>query len=257
MSEFIYIYDDDGVSKLGVASLMLSVRKYLQRDIKVINAEQLIQNGLENAVALIIPGGADLPYCAKLNGKGNQIIHDFVAKGGVYIGICAGAYYACGYVDFVGREYQVQGERELCFFQGVAKGSLPHLASGHLFDESANSKAMISLQFEDLTKSPPLYYHGGPTFIPNRDYLDYQIIARYSDQQPAIITGQFGQGHYFLSGVHFELEKSMYEEMVVNYAKHNITSKEQDISKQIDENYGKEIWQKLSVIIKNGANSLV
>lgn len=71
-----------------------------------------------------MPGGADLPYCAHLNGHGNALIREYVEAGGSYLGLCAGAYYACARVEFeVGTRLEVQGDRELCFFPGIAKGS--------------------------------------------------------------------------------------------------------------------------------------
>ncbi|EFJ50700.1 hypothetical protein VOLCADRAFT_88490 [Volvox carteri f. nagariensis] len=70
-----------------------------------------------------MPGGADLPYCKHLNGHGNRLLRDYVAGGGSYLGICAGAYYACRRVEFeVGGPLEVVGDRELCFFPGAARG---------------------------------------------------------------------------------------------------------------------------------------
>lgn len=31
-----------------------------------------------------MPGDADLPYCQKLNGLGNDIIRDFIRSGNIY-----------------------------------------------------------------------------------------------------------------------------------------------------------------------------
>lgn len=79
-----------------------------------------------------MPGGADLPYCRHLDGEGNRLIRGapfaqparpplatvapyalgaiclpdflsaagYVEAGGSYIGLCAGAYYACSRVEF-------------------------------------------------------------------------------------------------------------------------------------------------------------
>ena len=52
------------------------------------------------ADGFIMPGGADLPYCSKLNGPGNKQIQEFVRAGGSYVGFCAGAYYGSAYVEF-------------------------------------------------------------------------------------------------------------------------------------------------------------
>jgi glutamine amidotransferase-like uncharacterized protein len=48
----------------------------------------------------------------------------FVQAGGSYLGLCAGAYYACAAIEFEpGSALQVTGLRELHFLHGVAKGA--------------------------------------------------------------------------------------------------------------------------------------
>jgi hypothetical protein len=48
----------------------------------------------------------------------------FVNSGGSYLGLCAGAYYACSSVQFEqGSRLQVLGDRELAFFPGIACGA--------------------------------------------------------------------------------------------------------------------------------------
>ena len=44
----------------------------------------------ENAAALVIPGGRDLPYVADLAGRPNARIRKWVEEGGRFLGICAG-----------------------------------------------------------------------------------------------------------------------------------------------------------------------
>ena len=69
--------------------------------IKTISAKEL-KLGLwtEDAALFIMPGGADIPYTRKLNGKGNQIIKNYLANGGKYLGICAGSYYGSSSIEF-------------------------------------------------------------------------------------------------------------------------------------------------------------
>ncbi|UUZ62721.1 BPL-N domain-containing protein [Polaromonas sp. P1-6] len=54
----------------------------------------------DDAVLFVMPGGADLPFCQALNGAPNERIRRFVEEGGAYLGICAGAYYACREIAF-------------------------------------------------------------------------------------------------------------------------------------------------------------
>ena len=53
------------------------------------------------------------------------IFAEYVNGGGSYLGLCAGAYYACARVEFeMGSELEVVGERELAFFPGIGRGSV-------------------------------------------------------------------------------------------------------------------------------------
>lgn len=244
----ILIYMDEGCSELGVKSLLHRVSYYFNAQVETIDAKQILVGGLTSASMLIIPGGRDLPYCAKLNGRGNQFIRDFVANGGIYVGICAGAYYGCSELNFKGKNYTVNGARELAFFDGLAIGSLPHLTAGHYYDETLASKAIVSLYWNDGSVMQ-CYYHGGCQFVSNSGI--HQILARYSDGSAAVICGEFGRGYYLLSGVHFELHEEIYRCCVVEMCQDVVEKwKEQQICCYFDQKYGLQIWQVLQNILK-------
>jgi glutamine amidotransferase PdxT len=59
--------------------------------------------GLEDCLLLIIPGGYTARYVDALGEEGFEQIRKFVAGGGGYIGICAGAYIAARNVEVPGR----------------------------------------------------------------------------------------------------------------------------------------------------------
>ncbi len=97
----IWVYDDEGASELSVKSALATAQTKLSANYTIevctISSKDILDNKLNDETqdlgVLIIPGGADLPYCKKLNGIGNDIIRDFVHRGNLYIGICAGGYY--------------------------------------------------------------------------------------------------------------------------------------------------------------------
>ncbi|MDO4435003.1 MAG: BPL-N domain-containing protein [Cardiobacteriaceae bacterium] len=196
----VWLYDDDGVGQEGLAQLQSALPRYWQDwviELECVNAER-IQSGIV-ADMLVIGGGADLPYCRRLHGKGTEAIKRFVANGGIYLGICAGAYFACQQVDFRGEGYRIYGSRELGFFTGIARGSWKALAGGRLYDLTANSRSELVLpEFPEHR----VVYHGGCAFIGQAE----RVVARYPHHQgmAAIIAGQYGKGAYLLSGVHFE-----------------------------------------------------
>lgn len=201
MKRNIVIYQDAGVGEFGMKCLQKFFR---EDDVWLASAEAIIDGRvLGMADIFVMPGGADLPYCEKLNGEGNDNIRAYVEEGGTYLGICAGAYYACRRVEFhKGRADEICGNRELAFTKAVARGSLPELAP--YYDLTLSSAAIASLSLADGGQVSG-FYHGGPMFVgaPEKD-----ILARYDGikgKPAAILKMQIGDGQVILSGVHLEV----------------------------------------------------
>lgn len=234
------VYDDAGSSALGVASLRLTLPRFTDLAAQTATAADIKAGILDKAAMLVMPGGADLPYCERLNGAGNAAIRQFVAAGGLYLGICAGAYYACTRIDFRGQGGTISGARELAFFPGTAVGSLPDLTGGVLYaEEDTASKALVPLVFADGANGGQYYYHGGPAFIADEDAdaADYTVAARFADGLPALVCGRFGLGRYILSAVHFELDAEAYRRFAAE------TETEAAPATALTDTYGQPIWQ--------------
>ena len=203
MLQNIVIYQDEGVGEFGITCLQ---KFFAEDDIRLCTSSDVIAgSAFENADIFIIPGGADLPYCRKLNGAGNQNIRNYVEKGGTYLGICAGAYYACRDIEFhKGARDEICAERELALMPATAIGSIPELASP--YDMTLKSAAIIPLKRPGLHA----YYHGGPYF---RLHAPAEILADYDlpYEAPAIVKTTYGKGTVILSGVHFETTPAMLE----------------------------------------------
>lgn len=164
-----------------------------------------ILNGILNQRSrlLVMPGGADLYFCEKLNGKGNAAIRDYVEHGGAYLGICAGAYYGCNALSWAaGTEQEITGFRELAFYSGTATGPALPLMQG--LNQSWLGAAELLLDDGSRVTS---CYEAGPVFLETCDDDDTKIIARYATLpgQPAAIIGcRVGCGYAILSGPHVE-----------------------------------------------------
>ena len=240
----VYIYADEGTSDVGVAALQLTIATNLNLPTKTITAQHIIDGELENCQMLVIPGGADLPYCTKLNGIGNQHIRQFVECGGFYLGICAGAYYATKAIEFTGNGYRIFENRELALFNGKAVGSLPDLTNQYYYDGTAASKTFATLTFPNNTQSK-FYYHGGPMFLSEVEGAE-TVVACYSANRPAIVYGSYGKGSFLLSGVHFELHPEIYEQYIIRDTLHSSEyTLEQSIYNQIKEMDSNYIWKKI------------
>lgn len=198
MTQSIVIYQDDGVGEFGLSCLQSF---FADRRVQLVSAHDVIEGAVfEDCDIFVMPGGADLPYCRKLNGQGNQNIRDFVEGGGTYLGICAGAYYACSAIEFhKGREDEICQTRELALIDAVAIGSLPELAP--YYDDRLETVAVAELK---AGQDVAAYYHGGCKFTMNEEVI---VHARYNIEgnPAAIIEKPVDKGRVILSGVHLEI----------------------------------------------------
>ena len=216
----ILTYIDAGTSD-GTARLMRMIGQQLlpgAYEIRAVMADDLRHDAalFDDAALFVMPGGADLPYCAALNGAPNARIRRFVEQGGVYLGICAGAYYACRELAFhAGTEGAICGARELNFVDAVAIGSLPQLTGGVAYDATPRSATAAEIRTtHSLTAAPTTlyaHYHGGCRF----DFGDAtnhaaRILAVYTGIEgnpPAIVSASVGKGCAILTGVHLEISE--------------------------------------------------
>jgi glutamine amidotransferase-like uncharacterized protein len=194
----ITIYDD-GI--FNNSRLMMTLQSFYDVPITFCTSSMIIDGYLDKQTLLIMPGGADLYFCEKLNDIGNQRIRDFVKNGGSYLGICAGAYYACSQLDWGCGE--ITGTRELDFYNGKS--------TGPVYEWVENSESIYNgswIKAAEIERSDGhkflTQYNGGPVF----ENIDgSNVIARYKGLEsnpPAIVQGNFGEGKYILSSPHIE-----------------------------------------------------
>jgi glutamine amidotransferase-like uncharacterized protein len=168
------------------------------------DATAIIAGILDPTVNLfVMPGGADLNFCEKLNGPGNRAIRNFVENGGSYLGICGGAYYACQDIVWAkGLDHEIIGPRELKFYSGTATGPIPEFMQGMDHEKSWLGAASIFTETQSVT----VCYQAGPIFA--EPQIDTEsVIARYTalpEQPPAIVESQIGKGRVILSSPHIE-----------------------------------------------------
>jgi len=204
--KIIYIYSDVGTCENSFKHIRQTFERSSAKSytIQLITAPEIIEGSwVDHAVLIIIPGGADLPYAEKLNGKGNAVIKAYVENGGNYLGFCAGAYYGSGFVEFDrGGPLEVLGERELSFFPGKCIG--PILAP---YDYQSNRGARAAKIESPFLESSTFftYYNGGGFFLTPEEYQNVEVIGIYGDlKKPAILKIDYGKGKVILSAIHFE-----------------------------------------------------
>ncbi|GAA5821752.1 hypothetical protein JCM3770_003161 [Rhodotorula araucariae] len=217
----ILVYDGSGVAAASRDNLVRALRAFLAHryDVQLVTPRQIKDEPWTNNCALLVfPGGRDLPYLFDLAPKGNRRIREWVEHGGRYLGICAGAYYACDRIEFqVGTALEVTGDRELAFFPGVCAGTV---FPGFQYD-SDNGARECSLALnraawrEHWPQSPEaceVWYNGGGAFFPSEPSTSptgrpFEVLATYAQVEGSPAAGvlcHVGKGKAVLWGTHPE-----------------------------------------------------
>ncbi len=199
----IIIYADEGVSGDSLKHLIHNLEQEMDPTSCTLSrkdAKQLLSEDWDKTASLlIIPGGRDVFYHASLEGQGTDKIRSYIHAGGNYLGICAGAYFASGMIEFEkGGLLEVCGPRSLALFPGTAKGPALTLAKG-----KHAGTAKISWESSDCH----VYFSSGCLFEKPENHPGVTALGHYLDlpnQPPAILDINFGQGKALLSGVHLE-----------------------------------------------------
>ncbi len=218
----IIVYAGPGAGQNSISNTISMLRQLVDTEYKVIavGPEYILDPAwIDNTALLIMPGGADRPYVAKLNGQGNQNIKRYIEQGGKFLGICAGAYYAADRIEFAkgDLDLEVSGERELKLFPGLVEGPT-YTGFDHRNVQTYKGvrAAKISWNFTQagpfkLGQELSVFYYGGGHFVQTQAYPNITVLARYvpehneaKDCPAAIVACTVGNGRAILSGVHFE-----------------------------------------------------
>ncbi|MEW5785320.1 MAG: BPL-N domain-containing protein [Bacillota bacterium] len=144
--------------------------------------------------AVWFAGGFSEEYRHYISSHDN--IRAYVENGGVFIGTCAGAYYAA--------DTMLWGENRLDYplklFAGQAVG--PHLSWGEHAALTLNPDLPVNAGFR---KTIGVRYFDGPYFVVS-DTQEVIVLAEYaSNKAPAVLALEYGSGKVLLMGPHPEL----------------------------------------------------
>jgi glutamine amidotransferase-like uncharacterized protein len=169
-----------------------------------INKKKLIGNYR----GLFMPGGWAGNYNQAINGAGDQHIRDFISGGGAYIGMSAGAFYACDITIWEGDVLDYPSD----MFDGDCIGPIEEIAPWPEYTMTTmNMESHPANVYEPAQRD--ILYYGEPYFVPHSGQ-EMQVFARYivpsnpvADNQPGIIGFNYGSGRLLLVGPHPEIEE--------------------------------------------------
>lgn len=129
--------------------------------------------------ALIMGGGKCSTWEEELEQAGMEKIHEFVFKGGKFVGFCAGAYFSASYSRFsLLNGLLIEKRRPLKLFEGKAVGPL-FPTDNPLGLESAKA---VSIR---LGKETGYCYYQGGCYFETEDQVE--VLAHYANDRPAMI----------------------------------------------------------------------
>ena len=224
----VLVYSGPGTTTESVRHVLYSLRRLLSPHYSItpITADTILKEPWQPSCALlVIPGGADLPYCRALDGNGNRKITQYVRRGGSFLGFCAGGYYGAARCEFEpdDKVMAVVGSRELRFFEGTCRGGA---FKGFTYASEAGARAArVGVEVgvfegegkEEVPEEFISYYNGGGVFV-DADQLAKRnegnrvtVLARYLDPldvkgvgDAAIVHMKVGEGDVILTGPHPE-----------------------------------------------------
>ena len=158
---------------------------------------------------IFMPGGWAYNYKKSIHDIGDQNIRDLIASGGAYIGMSAGAYYACDNVRWEGRDYPYF----LNLFHGDCIGPIDEIAPwpNYVMTSMSINQTHPANVYEPASED--ILYYGEPYFVPYtgqemQRFASWNVPANPSaDKQPGIIGFPYGLGRVLLVGPHPEIEE--------------------------------------------------
>jgi biotin--protein ligase len=156
--------------------------------------------------ALWMPGGWSGDYKDVINDFGEENIIEFVNRGNLYIGSCAGGYYAS---DSTIWEENEKYDNPLDFFDGKAIGPLDELAP---WPSYTYTNIYLNKEFEAFSTLPDtmeMFYYGGGYYEPNDQLSENAIVlATYAHNgEYMALLENIGNGYYLITGCHPEVRR--------------------------------------------------
>lgn len=173
---------------------------HLRVDADYINTNQL----QDNFKAIYFPGGDADYYNASLNNNGIESIKNLIMNGGGYIGMCAGAEFACD--SLIWEEHRIDYPLDL--FQGKSIGPIDELAVWPNYDMTTLNMHADNILNQYEPETEDMLYWGGSIFKPYPN-ANFDTIATFSNynNEIAIVNFEYGNGRVLLISPHPEIEE--------------------------------------------------
>lgn len=210
----VRVYSGYGTSQLSVgftlqrfAEFGVSAAPILPDDIKHSH------KWMDETDLLVFTSNSASKFMEALEQRGMDSIQHFIReRGGLYLGICAGAYFAADIIDFSG-QHLTKRTSGLGFFNVLARGGLNDIM-GRPYSGFSDSAAIVEMIDHDSREKFTSLYWGGPRFLlpSKQDHIKPLFWMMSADRTEPYLMGIHGPvgengGHAFLLGNHCEVSR--------------------------------------------------
>ncbi|MGY5870881.1 MAG: hypothetical protein RTV72_01410 [Candidatus Thorarchaeota archaeon] len=179
-----------------------SMFTWMNASVMIFNTADLLNGCLWACEVLAIPEGLGPSIENRLTDDGLQIIRDWIALGGSYIGVRGSAAMAVtdSYFEGVNTTFDL----------GLVNGTsieVEELDTIQITNVSINQEC-TGPDLSDMPTNMSVLFRTGRYFVPNEGQ-EILCIANYTHiNQPAMIAAEYGEGNLFISSPHFEYEEN-------------------------------------------------
>lgn len=176
----VALYDAEGIGGNGPANLQQIAAEHIAgAGVYRVSGEDIREGALTPALGVIFPGGSGRGIGLGLQDQGREIVRDFVASGGGYLGVCAGAYFAAsGLNDYL---QAVELTHSQPWARGRSRLEIELTAAGREFFGSETTVLSTS-------------YVNGPVFLPedqanggDPDFLSLAVFRTPSTDRNGVV----------------------------------------------------------------------
>lgn len=192
----VAMFDGRGVSRIGFEPARELLVSTDGLDTRVVRSFEIREGVLSRMNVVVFMGGSGSRQGEALRAEGRQKVRDFVAGGGGYVGVCAGAYLA------------MQGEEE--FFKLAIVSA--HNLSGDFWKRGVAAARVragehaFRLHFANGPVFEPVKVEGLPPYVTLATYESDLHARRHGTEPgqmpgtPAILATSYGKGRILLFG---------------------------------------------------------
>lgn len=188
----IAVYQQDPIADAECAEALKDVLSF-KHNVFILTHQHLTYENLQKVDCVAFPGGlgdAD-NFDIFLQSK-KDIIEQYIANGGVYLGVCMGGYFASKhYFNLLGETLAVQYIKQR---NASVKDEIPTITSCFW-----------------LGKKYSMYFFDGAAFV--GDLFKCKVLAKYSNGDAAALIKPYKKGKVIVVGPHTEAHESWFEEI--------------------------------------------